>query len=649
GRLTDRLRKGVRAAGGVKDYLLTDFGFDDLVEAIRRPTLTTRIRYSAEVPAEKYRFRYAPGVPEEIARRVRAFTTNRQDSVLPLVQVVCTQLYELVRGRPDAVVGAEDLREIGGVEGGMDKHVGALILYLLPRLGDQEAFRRLLTHLCLSQPDGTLTTALVPADGLARLWRGRMPFGQLLEKAAGGEWRLLRVSSLQIGGDATERRYVSLGHDALAKVVVGWAEQRGRRARLLVPVLALTAFVCVLLVVGVSAIAVREVYRATTADVQRDIHGNLTRTAWYGKAAVERTLQEHVSFVEQHAAAVPDHIRTRLTLAAERAAADGPDAIPHRSTFDGWAADVMTDAKRRWPASYGRAVAVVLVAGDTPAGGLARGYTLTRAGGATAPVAERAAQPANYRTDWSFRDYFNGAGNDFKRKDRPHPVVRRTNVSHPYQSEQDGSWRLDVVTPVWSADRRVVALLSVSLHVDEHLRKPIDMPDSELREGQEVAKALGAYVVNDRGCWAWHEYGMEHLANDAKAGNFRDPDDLTALARAEAARRGMRPDDLVPWASADAGMRSDEDRYTDPVALAAGKDAPTMLAQTLLFHPYAHSTYPMLKDRAWGFVVQVPEEVAFAPVEEMKTNLVWAGSAVLFGLTAIIGPFVLAFRRIRQR
>ncbi|HYH63284.1 MAG TPA: serine/threonine-protein kinase [Urbifossiella sp.] len=428
---------------------------------------------------------------------------------------------------------------------------------------------------------------------------------------------------------------------------VWWRQVRGPLA-----VGAAATLVFVLLIAGVSALAARDVSRKTTADVKREIDGSLTRTAWYGKAAVERTLQEHVAFVEHHAAAVPDHLRARLALAAGKAAADGPDAIPHRSTFDSWAADVMADAKRRWPTTAGRSVAVVLVAGDTPAGGPARGYTLTRADGESDPVAERAAKADNYRTDWSYRDYFNGVANDFERKDKAHPVVRLTNVSHTYQSRRDGTWRVEVVTPVWSeggpAERRVVALLSVSLHVDEHLRKPIDMPDSELREGQEVAKALGAYVVNDRGRWVWHEHGMEHLANEAKAGRFRDPDDLTALARAEAARRGMHPDELVPWASADAGMTHGEDRYTDPVALAAGKDAPALLAHTLLFHPYQHSTYPGLKDRAWGFVVQVPEEVAFAPVEELKINLVRAGSILFAALAALaLGLWGWLFRLLR--
>jgi hypothetical protein len=61
GRFVDRLRKGSRDASGVREYLLTDFELDALVEVIRRPTSTDKIAYASEVPFEKYHFRYAEG------------------------------------------------------------------------------------------------------------------------------------------------------------------------------------------------------------------------------------------------------------------------------------------------------------------------------------------------------------------------------------------------------------------------------------------------------------------------------------------------------------------------------------------------------------------------------------------------------------
>ena len=55
------------------------------------PASTVPIPYAAEIPFEKYGFRYDDGVAKEIARRVIAHTTRRNDSDLPLLQVICTQ------------------------------------------------------------------------------------------------------------------------------------------------------------------------------------------------------------------------------------------------------------------------------------------------------------------------------------------------------------------------------------------------------------------------------------------------------------------------------------------------------------------------------------------------------------------------------
>ncbi|HVK08078.1 MAG TPA: hypothetical protein VM597_04810, partial [Gemmataceae bacterium] len=235
GRLTDRLRLGRADVSGVRDYLLTDFDAAALAEAIRRPTAEEPIPFAAEVPFAKYGFRYAAGVAEQIAAEVLAHTTNRQDSALPLLQVLCTQLYELAHARPDRTATAADLAAIGGVAGGMKRHAEALVGRLFPTRGDQSAFKRLLsddeTQLFLRQADGTLTTALLPADHLRAHWRGRMPFDEMVRAAGGGDWRLLRVNTLRIGADGAERAYVSLGHDALAPVVADWNRETVRAAR----------------------------------------------------------------------------------------------------------------------------------------------------------------------------------------------------------------------------------------------------------------------------------------------------------------------------------------------------------------------------------------------------------------------------------
>jgi WD40 repeat protein len=228
GRLLDALRQDVRSAAVVRDYLLTDLQEGELAEAMLRPTATAPIPHASEVPAAKYRFRYEPGVAETIAREVRDYCRGRQDSELPLAQIICTQLYERARPRPDAVISRQDFEQIGGVEGGLRQHVEALLADLLPDLTDQKAFKHLFSRLYRRQPDRIVTTELVLEGELERQWTGRMAFRQMLEHMSRSDRNLLRVKTLP--GEQGERRYISLGHDALAQVAADWSEELTRKA-----------------------------------------------------------------------------------------------------------------------------------------------------------------------------------------------------------------------------------------------------------------------------------------------------------------------------------------------------------------------------------------------------------------------------------
>ena len=96
------------------------------------------------VTSRKYGFRYAEGIPEAIADGVLALRSENQDSVLPLVQVICTQLYEREKALPgsDGVITREDLDAIKGVEGGLKAFAEDALVRSM-RLGpeDREAFK----------------------------------------------------------------------------------------------------------------------------------------------------------------------------------------------------------------------------------------------------------------------------------------------------------------------------------------------------------------------------------------------------------------------------------------------------------------------------------------------------------------------------
>jgi hypothetical protein len=228
GRLLDHLRAGRRDLIGVRDDLLRDFSRSDLIESIVRPTSGSPLAPGQPSPREKYGFRYAEGVPERIADGVLKIRRDHQDGVLPLVQVICTQLYEREKALPgsDGVIDDEDLDAIKGVEGGLQAFAEDALVRSM-RLGpaDREAFKGLFSQLVNRQPDGTLTTWLMPRESLQRQWGRPTPFADLLDAAV--SVRLLREDELRIEG-GEPRRYVRLGHDALARVAATWKAERER-------------------------------------------------------------------------------------------------------------------------------------------------------------------------------------------------------------------------------------------------------------------------------------------------------------------------------------------------------------------------------------------------------------------------------------
>ncbi len=232
GRLLDHLRAGRRDLTGVRDDLLRDFSKPALIEAIERPTLEIPLVGGQPPPRQRYGFTYAVGVAAAIADGVLRLRSENQDSVLPLVQVICTRLYDQEVSDPasDRVVTWADLEAIGGVEGGL-KAFAEDALGRSMRLGseDQDAFKAIYTELYTRQADGTLTTWLAPRAKLEKTWSGSKSFGEVLDAAS--RVRLLREDNLRIEGEGTQA-YVRLGHDALAKVAAAWRAEREKQEQL---------------------------------------------------------------------------------------------------------------------------------------------------------------------------------------------------------------------------------------------------------------------------------------------------------------------------------------------------------------------------------------------------------------------------------
>lgn len=216
GRLIDRLRHGMLDVVEIREYLLTDVDEEALVETILRPTSRRQVGASS-IPRDKYGFSYQEGVARQIAEALLRHTQLRHDSVLPLMQVICTQLYDDAKTRGAAEITQADFRRLGGVDGGMERHVESKLKQLVPSR-DEDHVKLLFTKLYHEQADGSLTTEIVPEDTLEQSWTGHQPFAELVASAE--RMRLLRINVLTDG--TSDRRYVSLGHDALAKIVAKW-------------------------------------------------------------------------------------------------------------------------------------------------------------------------------------------------------------------------------------------------------------------------------------------------------------------------------------------------------------------------------------------------------------------------------------------
>ena len=314
GRFIDGLRTGVRDVVGVREYMLTDFGAKSLVQAIRLPTSTEPIPGATEIPFEKYRFSYTDGLAERIAHEVLIHNAKSQDSVLPLVQVICSQLYEIVRHRTEKVIRPEDLDAIGSVRGGMQRHIDRLIARLVCEFPtDLRPLKRLMTRLYLRQSDGGLTTALIPLDDLAAHWSVRQRFDTLIRSAV--EMKLLKINTLTMD-EIADRSFVSLGHDALAKVASVWEEEllRGARFRRL----AAMTMGSMALAGGLAVLACWAVVERARADKarQRAVAAKNEAMDYLGQS-MDTLDQSFIKISEIDLVDVPGMVRTRERLLSD--------------------------------------------------------------------------------------------------------------------------------------------------------------------------------------------------------------------------------------------------------------------------------------------------------------------------------------------
>jgi hypothetical protein len=192
-------------------------------------------------PRKKYRFRYAPGVPQAIAKDLKQAV--QAGGALPVMQLVCGRLYNAVMpGGTAAKKSAEDqkaekaeeavditfahYRGLGGVQGQITGHLNDVLdrMSVDSEVSAREIpfearrWRRLLLKLAKAQVDGTVTTEMIPvADFIEDAEKAKciVPARKGIDFLIKKENRILRDVTVYNAAQREEIPCLALGHDAI--------------------------------------------------------------------------------------------------------------------------------------------------------------------------------------------------------------------------------------------------------------------------------------------------------------------------------------------------------------------------------------------------------------------------------------------------
>jgi serine/threonine protein kinase len=449
--------------------------------------------------------------------------------------------------------------------------------------------------------------------------------------------------------------------DAGALVALLDARARWRRTRPLLGLALLATLLLFTLVGSVGGWAAKEVQHESEKNVTQELVSSLARTAGYSAPAVERRLQRQVTNVEKAAAAVPPDVAA--VLAALGRGPHGPRLAEAavspaaREAVGHWLRDISAERKKlAGAADTVASVGLVLVADSDPPGA-ARGFFLARAH-PDGFLEDRttSATPEVFARDFSYRDYFHGAGNLQDEEGTPHRVIRTTHISDPYLSRgedrsADGHriarpWKVEVATPVWDPakpdDPRVIGVLLFGLNLERDLVALLNPVDLGARGSDRlgIARRVKVVLIDDRTRWVWHPDCHTWLSEDRP--ELRLPHSYRDLATA----RGLDPARVLPWlriGAPDPTQRfgyAEADDYVDLLederADAERNLAPEIACFTQI-GPYAHSRYPELRARQWVIVAQVDRAAALAPLDDLRAKVVRVGAVAgtVLGLIAL--------------
>jgi hypothetical protein len=215
----------------VKQYLLENLDRPEVRCAIELPTLK-RVAGVKKAPFEVYGFEYDPGLIDKIVDDL--FATDPSGGILPVMQVVCRDLYNEVRRLPTPRRITARLYELGGgVSGRVDKHIGQSLQAAFKDCewtqdsweNEERRWRTGLSKLANANPDGTVSTDVRTEDSLKTMLKEAgvtAPITSVLDYLSQTEVLVVRRFSASSPVDGSPCLLYSLGHDAIALALHRW-------------------------------------------------------------------------------------------------------------------------------------------------------------------------------------------------------------------------------------------------------------------------------------------------------------------------------------------------------------------------------------------------------------------------------------------
>lgn len=224
---------------GLEQFMLHGIGSRESLETvILCPTLDVAAVPRLGAPYKQYGFRFEDGLVPEIVNDVLHHCG--ESSTLPIVQLVCLDLYMDMRAAGESVIRRKAYAARRGVQGAIDRYFERAISDAMGKgakgkARDLDAWRDVLSLLVAMQEGGALTSLLLPQSYLideGRKFRAPEPIQTTLSVMAMSDLRLLRKVDLrdpETGGHVT---HFSLGHDALAIPLHEWKKAQSDRLRI---------------------------------------------------------------------------------------------------------------------------------------------------------------------------------------------------------------------------------------------------------------------------------------------------------------------------------------------------------------------------------------------------------------------------------